>query len=275
MQALIPSTYYLCDMSTEELEAFSDKREQMDGFVLVFEGKEYQAIEGLLTFDTEYGTAVIKPRQKKTRDVSPSYSILLTLDDGGKYQTDHPRAQIGLYGIKSAAIKPAGTIYIDHNGMFDVKEYAKANVATPSPSGSISIKGNGTYDVELYQNAVVNVPPSQAEPEFAKILVVSPSVSDLTVTSLTSENNKIIEETVTIPAGSSKEINALFANYTTSLARVGYARIRAGREIYSITANDGGSITTVQEIDRAERLVRFVFSGWTTATQPTITVAIL
>lgn len=54
---------------------------------------------------------------------------------------------------------PTGTIQITNNGIFDVHNYAEADVDVPAinPTGAISITENGTYDVANYAEANVGV----------------------------------------------------------------------------------------------------------------------
>ena len=54
---------------------------------------------------------------------------------------------------------PTGTIQITNNGIFDVHNYAEADVDVPAitPTGTISITENGTVDVSNYAEASVDV----------------------------------------------------------------------------------------------------------------------
>lgn len=53
---------------------------------------------------------------------------------------------------------PTGTLNIDENGTYDVREYANAEVSTPVPTGTLNITDNGTYDVSSYASAEVLTP---------------------------------------------------------------------------------------------------------------------
>ena len=54
---------------------------------------------------------------------------------------------------------PTGTIQITNNGIFDVHNYAEADVNVPAitPTGTMSITENGTYDVANYAEVSVDV----------------------------------------------------------------------------------------------------------------------
>ena len=57
-------------------------------------------------------------------------------------------------------ITPTGTINISTNGVYDVTQYASADVSTPVPTGTINITTGGTHDVTNYATADVTMPPT-------------------------------------------------------------------------------------------------------------------
>lgn len=56
--------------------------------------------------------------------------------------------------------EPKGTYYIDENGTYNIKDYAKVDVDVYSfyPSGTRNINSNGRYDVYNYEYVDVNIP---------------------------------------------------------------------------------------------------------------------
>ena len=68
---------------------------------------------------------------------------------------------IGGFGVVSG-ITPTDRTKLTENGIFNVTNFAEAEVAVPAsgitPSGSLSIKQNGTFNVFNYAEAVVDVP---------------------------------------------------------------------------------------------------------------------
>lgn len=86
-------------------------------------------------------------------------SLFLELDTGIFYFFNGTEWKDISQGITLGASEPTGTISITENGIFDVHDYAEADVNVPAitPTGTISITENGTYDVTNYAEASVDV----------------------------------------------------------------------------------------------------------------------
>ena len=65
--------------------------------------------------------------------------------------------------IPEGYVKPSGTLSVEKNDIYDVKNYEKVNVEVPIPSGyikpegTINITSNGEVDVKNYEKANVNI----------------------------------------------------------------------------------------------------------------------
>ena len=86
-------------------------------------------------------------------------SLFLELDTGIFYFFNGTEWKDISQGITLGESEPTGTISITENGIFDVHDYAEADVDVPAitPTGTISITENGTYDVTNYAEASVDV----------------------------------------------------------------------------------------------------------------------
>lgn len=86
-------------------------------------------------------------------------SLFLELDTGIFYFFNGAEWKDISQGITLGETTPTGTISITENGIFDVHDYAEADVDVPAitPTGTISITENGTYDVTNYAEASVDV----------------------------------------------------------------------------------------------------------------------
>ena len=86
-------------------------------------------------------------------------SLFLELDTGIFYFFNGTEWKDISQGITLGETAPTGTISITENGIFDVHDYAEADVDVPAiiPAGTISITENGTYDVTNYAEASVDV----------------------------------------------------------------------------------------------------------------------
>ena len=86
-------------------------------------------------------------------------SLFLELDTGIFYFFNGTEWKDISQGITLGESGPTGTISITENGIFDVHDYAEADVDVPAitPTGTISITENGTYDVTNYAEANVDV----------------------------------------------------------------------------------------------------------------------
>ena len=86
-------------------------------------------------------------------------SLFLELDTGIFYFFNGTEWKDISKGVTLGESGPTGTISITENGIFDVHDYAEADVNVPAitPTGTISITENGTYDVTNYAEASVDV----------------------------------------------------------------------------------------------------------------------
>ena len=86
-------------------------------------------------------------------------SLFLELDTGIFYFFTGTEWKDIKEKITLGETEPTGTIAITENGIFDVHDYAEADVDVPAitPAGAISITENGTYDVANYAEANVGV----------------------------------------------------------------------------------------------------------------------
>lgn len=86
-------------------------------------------------------------------------SLFLELDTGIFYFFNGTEWKDISQGITLGESEPTGTITITENGIFDVHDYAEADVDVPAitPTGTISITENGTFDVTNYAEASVDV----------------------------------------------------------------------------------------------------------------------
>ena len=86
-------------------------------------------------------------------------SLFLELDTGIFYFFNGTEWKDISQGITLGETAPTGTISITENGIFDVHDYAEADVDVPAitPTGTISITENGIFDVHDYAEASVDV----------------------------------------------------------------------------------------------------------------------
>ena len=86
-------------------------------------------------------------------------SLFLELDTGIFYFFNGTEWKNINERITLGESEPTGTITITNNGIFDVHDYAEADVDVPAitPTGTMSITENGTYDVTNYAEANVDV----------------------------------------------------------------------------------------------------------------------
>jgi len=112
--------------------------------------------------------------------------------------------------VASGGIIPTGTISITENGIYDISQYASANVSVPSgitPTGTLSINANGIYTVTDYASVDVSVPG--VVPVGTKVItsngnydVSSFASATVNVTSNNDAFKSMVEGTLTAATGS-------------------------------------------------------------------------
>ena len=173
-------------------------------------------------------------------------SLFLELDTGIFYFFNGTEWKNINERITLGESEPTGTITITNNGIFDVHDYAEADVDVPAitPTGTMSITENGTYDVANYAEVSVDVDVT--------VNFNLPALARTTPTELSQARTYLAATSVAPVGGSSPQSGyALFGGgytgsytdvvdaYDTSLTRTTPTVLSSGR--FYLTATSVGN----------------------------------
>ena len=163
-------------------------------------------------------------------------SLFLELDTGIFYFFNGTEWKNINERITLGESEPTGTIQITNNGIFDVHDYAEADVDVPAitPTGTMSITENGTYDVANYAEAEVDV-------DYATVNFNLPALTRSTPTELSEARKTLAATTVGDYAlfgggeNNSSPLSTVDA-YSTSLTRTTPTELSQARILLAATA---------------------------------------
>ena len=161
-------------------------------------------------------------------------SLFLELDTGIFYFFTGTEWKDIKEKITLGETEPTGTIAITNNGIFDVHDYAEANVDVPAitPTGAISITENGTYNIANYAEASVDVD--------ATVNFNLPKFTRTAPTGLSQGRNTLVATTVgdyaLFGGGYSGSYSSVVDAYNTSLTRSTPTELSQARDRLAATA---------------------------------------
>lgn len=157
-------------------------------------------------------------------------SLFLELDTGIFYFFNGTEWKNINERITLGESEPTGTITITNNGIFDVHDYAEADVNVPAiiPTGTISITENGTVDVANYATAEVDVDYATVNFNLSALTRSIPTglIEDVAWPAATTVGDYALFGGGILDSGYSRQVTA----YNSSLIRITPTQLELARE---------------------------------------------